>query len=177
MKSLADYLYYEEENPSIRIYLGDMIASWYNTLITRGYLWVNEKVISKLQNISQSVKGLVIRAGIGLGIKFPKKVAEQELCDYIKILGLALFVGTKNQNDIILTETPLTMINQTLKLLVENAIWSLMEDLQNLQRWLLKQVLSVEQLLEKLSLCKPIVNEVIYFQELIQVEREYAKYV
>jgi len=176
VKRLEDYLYYHEIGPpDIKIYLGDMIASWYNTR-NKEMLWVNEKVTNKVLNILKSVRELANKAGIGLEIKFPSKVEELGHYAYTRISECVRFVVLKNQSDTTLTETQQIMNHQTSRLLAVDATWSLTGDLLASQRWLKRAVLSVAWLLKRLEKCRLTVNEDTCFLVSIRTEQGYARY-
>lgn len=165
MKRLEDYLYYEEKEPDLKIYHGDMFDSWYNNLITRRSLWDRKGVIDSQKSILKSVSdlaGSITRGGV---IQFRKKVAEQGLCVCSKVSAHAQYAEAKNQKDTISTEIRLTMHRLTLKSLVGNAIWRLTDALQTLSKRQKKlRVFTDAWLLWKRSISRHIVSEGINIQ-------------
>lgn len=177
MKKLDDYLYYEEKDPDLKIYCGDLMASWYNIPITRRWLWDREKATSSQKNMLQS--GCVMEKNIivGWAIQLLKRVVGQEHCDCLKTLARVPFVAIQNLKGITLTETPPIMIRQTLKSLVGSATWLLINVSQILSKWLKKQKASTDGwLLWKKSVKKLIVLEGMNTLALIKRGLGYAAF-
>ena len=177
MKTLDDYLYYEEKDPDIKIYCGDLTTSWYNKLITRRELWGKKKAINNRKNTSKSVSELVKRIINGWVIQFQKKAGEQGLSGFIKTSGLVQSVVIKNQKGITLTGIHLIMIFQILKSLVESATWLLMAVSKSFTKWRRKEKGFMDAWLhwKKLS-NEHIVKEDTSFLVLMRTEREYARF-
>lgn len=175
-KQLEDYLFYEEKNPDIKIYCGDMFASWYNMLITRRMLWVRKKVTSNRKNILKNGSVLARSTTLGKATLFLKKVVGRGLCACLKLSGLAQYAEVRNQSAITSTETRQITIRQTSKSPAENAIWSLMAGWLGLQRWQKRLAQSVKLLPERLGKCRRIASVGMSFQALMQMEREYVEF-